>query len=194
MDEIVLQAMAKWPNVPAVFGWLALDRRGNWLLKGETIPNQQIIAFINRNYTHDEAGRWFFQNGPQRVFVELACAPYVYLVPDHTHPQSMITHTQAGVREVRAAWIDDTGTLVLQTEHGVGSVHDQDLEYLLPCFVGEAGAAIDEDTLEARFDQFAAGAAAALWFQFGGARVKIEPLAAADTASRFCFQLKPQAS
>mgnify|MGYP003344108236 FL=1 len=83
MDEIVRQAMAKWPNVPAVHGWLALDRRGNWLIKGETISNAQINEFIARNYTHDEAGRWFFQNGPQRVFVELAYTPMVYGVPDY---------------------------------------------------------------------------------------------------------------
>ncbi|TMH99667.1 MAG: DUF2946 family protein, partial [Betaproteobacteria bacterium] len=29
MDELVARSLAKWPNVPAVYGWLALDRRGN---------------------------------------------------------------------------------------------------------------------------------------------------------------------
>ena len=71
MDEVVLRAMAKWPNVPAVYGWLALDRRGNWLIKRETIANDGLNAFISRNYLHDEAGQWYFQNGPQRVYVEL---------------------------------------------------------------------------------------------------------------------------
>ena len=28
MDDIVKQAMAKWPNVPHCYGWLALDARG----------------------------------------------------------------------------------------------------------------------------------------------------------------------
>ncbi|HMN64893.1 MAG TPA: DUF2946 family protein, partial [Burkholderiaceae bacterium] len=32
MDEQVLHAMARWPDVPAVWGWLRLDRRGRWLL------------------------------------------------------------------------------------------------------------------------------------------------------------------
>ncbi len=27
MDEIVRQAMAKWPSVPHCYGWLALDAR-----------------------------------------------------------------------------------------------------------------------------------------------------------------------
>jgi hypothetical protein len=30
MDDIVKQAMAKWPNVPACHGWLGLDARGHW--------------------------------------------------------------------------------------------------------------------------------------------------------------------
>jgi len=40
VDEAVLRSIAKWPNVPAVYGWLKLDRRGNWLIKGERIANQ----------------------------------------------------------------------------------------------------------------------------------------------------------
>ena len=78
MDEIVIRAIAKWPNVPAVYGWLSLDRRGNWAIKGERIRNPLIAEFIARNYAHDERGRWFFQNGPQRVFVRLAYTPLVY--------------------------------------------------------------------------------------------------------------------
>ena len=69
MDDRVIRSMARWPDVPDVFGWLALDARGHWLLKGETIANRAAVAFIARNYAHDEFGRWFFQNGPQRVFV-----------------------------------------------------------------------------------------------------------------------------
>jgi len=77
MDAVVAQAMAKWPNVPAVYGWLALDRRGNWLIKGERIANQALRDFISRNYAADDAGRWYFQNGPQRVYVTLAYTPLV---------------------------------------------------------------------------------------------------------------------
>ncbi|AKC71689.1 DUF2946 family protein [Pandoraea oxalativorans] len=87
MDEIVRQAMAKWPNVPHCYGWLALDRRGQWRMRdeqtqaegtaGDPIRHAALIAFIARNYACDEAGRWYFQNGPQRVYVSLAYAPFV---------------------------------------------------------------------------------------------------------------------
>ncbi len=195
MDDIVLQAMAKWPNVPSVYGWLALDRRGNWLIKGETIGNPQLNAFISRNYAHDDQGRWFFQNGPQRVYVALAYAPLVYVVPEAAQPPALLTHTRAPVREVRGAWIDEHGTLLLDSEHGAGHVHDQDLELLLPCFVGHGGQPIDEDTLETCFDALATGATdmtATLWFQYAGVRVKIATLHAADAPRRFGFDPEPR--
>jgi len=39
MDEVVVRSIAKWPGVPAVYGWLELDRRGGWRIKGERIGN-----------------------------------------------------------------------------------------------------------------------------------------------------------
>ena len=85
MEDIVRQAMAKWPNVPHCWGWLGLDARGNWYMrddraqtagtflqsKGSLLKHEKLIDFIARNYEHDEHGQWFFQNGPQRVYVEL---------------------------------------------------------------------------------------------------------------------------
>ena len=35
MDDIVKQAMAKWPNVPHCYGWLGLDARGNWYMRDD---------------------------------------------------------------------------------------------------------------------------------------------------------------
>ena len=77
MDDTVMRAMAKWPNVPNAYGWLALDARGRWLLKGERIGNAGVVEFIGRNYAPDDRGRWFFQNGPQRVFVTIEIAPWI---------------------------------------------------------------------------------------------------------------------
>src|SRR4029450_12811758 len=103
MDDIVKQALAKWPNVPHCYGWLGLDARGNWYLRddrtqaegpfaearGSMLQHDKLIAFIGRNYDHDERGQWFFQNGPQRVYVELDAAPWVWRVGDdfavHSH-------------------------------------------------------------------------------------------------------------
>ena len=100
MDDIVRQAIAKWPNVPHCFGWLGLDMRGQWFLrddhaqaqgpfaaarrgaaqssKGALLQHDKLIGFIGRNYEADAAGQWFFQNGPQRVYVELEATPWVW--------------------------------------------------------------------------------------------------------------------
>jgi hypothetical protein len=97
MDQTVLEAMSRWPNVPAVYDWLRLDARGQFHLiqrdrsdfnesthgRGEPITNSGIVDFIWRNYACNEQGEWFWQNGPQRVFVRLDKAPLVLRLSDH---------------------------------------------------------------------------------------------------------------
>ena len=61
-----LSAIAKWPNVPACYEWLSLDRRGDWRLRGERVTHRGLIDFINRQYAVDETGRGVVHNGPQR--------------------------------------------------------------------------------------------------------------------------------
>src|SRR4051812_44116014 len=135
MDDIVKQAMSKWPDVPAVYGWLALDRRGNWLIKGERISNTVVTDFIARNYEHDDDGRWYFQNGPQRVFVALDYTPFVYRICTSAHvPTELETHTMRKVTAVHGAWIDEAGTALLDTEHGPGLIDDRDLDRSLTYF------------------------------------------------------------
>ena len=35
MDDMVLAALKKWPNVPACRGWLGLDARGQWWMRDD---------------------------------------------------------------------------------------------------------------------------------------------------------------
>lgn len=127
MDGQVIKAMAKWPSVPNLFGWLELDRRGRWLLRGETIERRQMTEFINRNYQVDEQGRWFFQNGPQRVFVTLEYMPLVLRV------QSDALFTQTGQAVIRpsAAYLDEKGAVLLTCEHGPALLADADIPWVL---------------------------------------------------------------
>ena len=149
MDEIVKQGMAKWPNVPSVYGWLALDRRGHWLIKGERISNPIVADFIGRNYEHDEQGRWFFQNGPQRVFITLDYAPFVYRLKwDTAADAALETHTKCAVEEIRSVSIDEAGVVLIESEHGVGLADDRDLERLLGCFTDTHGRALPERSEE----------------------------------------------
>ncbi len=141
MDEIVKQAMAKWPSVPHCYGWLGLDARGNWFMrdehaqaigpfcgggpqaKGSLLKHEKLVEFIARNYQPDAHGCWHFQNGPQRVYVELELTPWVWrLAPDF----SVRSHT-GRVAMTRACWLDEQGRVYLDTDIGFGLVHTMDV-------------------------------------------------------------------
>lgn len=141
MDELVRQAMAKWPHVPACHGWLALDRRGQWYMRddrvqalgafqsglpgsrGSVLRHEKLIDFIGRNYARDEQGCWYFQNGPQRVFVELESTPYVWRLDDDF---TVRAHT-GQVTTVNDCLVDEHGHVYLQTALGFGLVHSLDV-------------------------------------------------------------------
>ena len=137
MDELVLQAMAKWPNVPDCYGWLGLDARGDWYMrdeqtqaagpfarsKGSRLQHEKLIGFIARNYAADRDGQWYFQNGPQRVYVELEVTPWVWRIQVDGTIQ---THSGQPARMQRS-WVDEYGRLFLETELGIGLVHTQDV-------------------------------------------------------------------
>jgi hypothetical protein len=144
MDDIVRQALKKWPNVPHCYGWLALDARGDWYMrddrvqaagafpqvKGSRIQHDKLREFIERNYAADDTGCWFFQNGPQRVYVELEAAPWVWRLQasaSDATPQ-IVSHT-GRVAQFESAWLDEHDRLFLVTNLGLGIVHSMDMAY-----------------------------------------------------------------
>ena len=194
MDDIVKQAMAKWPNAPSVYGWLGLDRRGAWLIKGERISNPRVAGFIGRNYERDAAGRWFFQNGPQRVFVALDYTPFVYRVRrtrDPAAPPCIETHTGRPVTRLDGVWIDETGSVLLAAEHGPGVIDDRDLDRLLPCFTNERDDPLAEDAIAAAIERLQAGDDAGLRFRCCGRTVSVSAMAARDVPASFGFVRRP---
>lgn len=193
MDELVLRGMAKWPNVPSVYGWLSLDRRGNWLIKGERVANPLVAEFIGHNYSQDVRGCWFFQNGPQRVFVDLAYTPFVFRIvsPDGA-PLGLETHNGSPVAAVGGAWIDDNGATLLQTEHGIGIVHDRDLDRLLPWLIDANGNPPAEAVLDELMDLAQQGGPVPLWLKFHESSVRIESIASGDVPRRFGFVARPE--
>ncbi len=147
MDDIVAAALRKWPNVPHCRGWLALDARGDWYLrddrtqaagafpqaKGSRVEHAGLREFIERNYACDEAGGWFFQNGPQRVYVELEAAPWVWRLAGERDAQGRLTAVTLNSHSGRAAvcqstWLDERGRLFVAADLGLGLVHTLDME------------------------------------------------------------------
>ena len=187
MDEIVIRSMLKWPDVPSVYGWLALDRRGDWRIKTaggrfDRVTNRAVIAFIGRNYGADAEGRWYFQNGPQRVFVALDYTPWIYRLDESGG--GVATHTGKAPQDLLGAWIDESGALLLQSELGVGAVSDRDLPALIERIQNETGRSA-EALLEA-----AAGRDGAECIMFGH-RLRVGCIRSDQVPGRFGFIARP---
>ncbi|AWI75966.1 hypothetical protein CEW83_12665 [Parazoarcus communis] len=135
----------EWPVVPACYGWLSLDRRGVWRLRGEPVVHPGLSGFISANYEADEHGNWLVNNGPQKVFVTLDYTPWVMrLDADGT----LHTHTGRLVGEVEAVHLDDEGNVLLATAVGLGLLSDRDLPaFLAGCRLANGGVADDEALL-----------------------------------------------
>ncbi len=191
VDEAVLRSIAKWPNVPAVYGWLKLDRRGKWLIKGERIAHPGVAAFIGRNYAADEQGRWFFQNGPQRVYVTLEYAPFV-IATANADAKLLITHTGHDVERVTGAWLDETGSLLLRWSGRPGLVSDRDLTGIMTLFTDVHGKPVGEATLARAFDADARRHATGLFFDYAGNRVPVGRIRASEVPQKFGFDPNPR--
>ena len=202
MDEQVLRSLIKWPNVPHCFGWLALDRRGQWRMRdeyaqtnqlpGNAIQHVALSEFISRNYAHDSLGRYFFQNGPQRVFITLDATPWIArMIPSESGPQ---LSTQCGTEiKPHGALSDEKGniyitgsipqslsdqidsTVFTQIESlSIALLHDHDLDLF------SDQSQVEEDACSFRGS-----------WQWDGKDLPIEPIHSAELAGRFHFIKAP---
>ena len=185
MDETVKQAMARWPNVPFCYGWLALDRRGQWRMRneyaqqhglsGDPIRHAALVAFIERNYLRDDDGAWYFQNGPQRVYVELVYTPWIVRL--HAADGALRLIDQGGAPfEPAHVWIDDAGGILLSDDASparIAALHDHDLELFAD------HASLDDAGTRGVFH----------WRD--GVDLTVQPIARADVAARFGFVASP---
>lgn len=169
-DPAVQAAMAKWPNVPHCYGWLRLDERGNYHVPSGKLEHPALRAFIGRNYARDERGCYFFQNGPQRVFVDLAYTPYVGRMDVAGNAVAVVLHTSETMERPTGAFIDEKGRVLVSDEHRIAAVDDRDLSAVV------SAGLLDEDQLVS-----VAGA------------LKLKPIASADVPARFGFVQHPQA-
>ena len=171
MDEAVRLALAKWPNVPACTGWLRLSRRGEWRVPEGPIRHAGLNAFIGRNYLATADGRWFFQNGPQQVFVSLDYTPLILRLAS---AEQLETHTGLPANTVTEAWLDEDGSLLLGCEHGVALLDDRDLAAFCTRLAG---------------DLETPGAPVTL--NWAGSSVSVGRITQAEVAARFGFTPEP---
>ena len=68
--------------------------------------------FIARNYACDTKGRYFFQNGPQRVFITLDATPWIVrIIPTDAEP-NLLTQCQSSFKP-QGALSDESGNIYI---------------------------------------------------------------------------------
>lgn len=193
MDDIVKQAMAKWPNVPNCYGWLALDARGTWRMRdeaaqradapGDKLSNAALVGFINRNYARDERGCWYFQNGPQRVYVNLEATPFIA----RTDPsQGFVLHTGAAMTAPEQVFMLEAGSILLRAGERLAQLDDRDVAQLLQLMQLDGRPVTDEGLLA-----WLEGGSGALSLRWQEQKIAVERLAANEAPQRFGFVQRP---
>jgi hypothetical protein len=194
MDDIVKQAMAKWPNVPHCYGWLALDARGAWRMRderaqhfglaGDKVTQAALLGFINRNYGADQRGCWYFQNGPQRVYLNLEATPYIA----RTDPrQGLLLQTGEAVAALDRAWLTETGELILQSEGKVAQLDDRDFAQVMEALELDGAMPADEALIA-----WLEGRGGQLTLRYKDQRVAVEHIERAKVPAHFNFIRIPQ--
>lgn len=183
MDESVHKAMARWPDVPAVYGYIGVNHRGDFLFQGHVVTHERTREFIHRNYAMDDQGRAYFQNGPQRAYADLEATPWIYRLLDDGQ---LRTHTEQPVASLREAGMTADGDIVLVTEHGPGLLHAQDLDQLADHLA--SGVQPLDDALAA----LAAGTDGSVTLALPAGRVPVHALGDTTLPSRFGYTPQPE--
>jgi hypothetical protein len=204
MDEQVLRSLIKWPNVPDCYGWLALDRRGQWRMRdefaqhnglpGRVIEHTALKEFISRNYARDDSGRYFFQNGPQRVFITLNATPWIVRIIPSNDGQKMITQCQTEIRPT-SALSDEQGNIYI-----AGSVKQNIcIDLTTQEFKTEdcASIALLHDHDLDQFSEFAKLREEACSFggswNWQGKQLGLDPIHSTELSKKFGYVMQPQA-
>jgi len=185
--------MAKWPNVPHCYGWLALDARGGWRMRdeaaqragapGDKLNNPALVGFINRNYAHDERGNWYFQNGPQRVYVNLEATPFIA----RTDPQQgLVLQTGQALNDVERVYLSDAGAVLFGVGATVAQLDDRDVAQVLGKLQLDGQAASDEAVMG--WLEHGSGQLALAW---NGKLLAVERIGADELPQRFGFNQLP---
>ena len=194
MDDIVKKAMAKWPNVPHCYGWLGLDARGNWRMRderaqhlglaGDKVIQEALLGFINRNYASDERGCWYFQNGPQRVFLNLEATPFIA----RTDPQhGLVLHTGEPVARIERGFMTERGEVIIDAGEKIAQVDDRDVGQVMALM--ELGGQVATD--EALMGWLESGEGA-MNLCYRNQRVDVKRIEHEEVASAFGFVRLPK--
>ncbi|HMX23823.1 MAG TPA: DUF2946 family protein [Accumulibacter sp.] len=181
-----LNALRRWPNVPACYGWLSLDRRGQWRLRGETVSHRGLNDFLNQRYAYDAVGNHFVQNGPQRVYVELEYTPWIVHL---SSAETLTTHVGSIVERLERVLIDDQGNLLFETDCGIALLCDRDLPFFIDRLHNESGEPASEQAVLAAIDH---GTVDELHLEWQSRRLPLHAIRRQEVPRHYRFIPTPQ--
>ena len=167
-------------------------------LPGTVIKHAALNEYISRNYAHDDLGRYFFQNGPQRVFITLDATPWIArFIPSGHSADHLKLLTQSGASiEPQGALSDELGNIYIvgivtqstssvskeelftqEESTSVALLHDHDLNLF------SEQSKVLEDACSYRGS----------WV-WNNIELPIEPVYSAELSERFHFIKNPQAN
>ena len=161
-------------------------------LPGQVITHTALNEFISRNYACDSLGRYFFQNGPQRVFVTLDATPWVARITPSENGLEMLTQCKNPI-QASGALSDEGGNIYIlgkvkqltdrdknaaqfSTEdcQTVALLHDHDLDHF-------------SELAKLREEACSFGGS----WNWQGKQLPLDPIHSEELATRFQFIAKP---
>ena len=161
-------------------------------LPGQVITHRALNEFISRNYVCDSLGRYFFQNGPQRVFITLDATPWIARITPSANGLELLTQCNNPI-EASGALSDENGNIyivgkvnqLIYRQENKGSFAQEDCQTV---------ALLHDHDLD-HFSQLAKLHEEACSFggswKWQGKQLPLDPIHSEDLAARFQFIARP---
>lgn len=130
-----------------VFDCLKLTRSGTWLWNQNPVVDAVFLAKIQENYHCDTLGRWYVQNGNQTLFVDLDYTPWILTFAENG---ALTTHTNQPIKYLKSVWLDEHGSMLMETELGVGVLTDTSYGYAKKQLCTKTGSMLRKNPLDAK--------------------------------------------
>lgn len=190
VDSSMRARFPNWPKEPLVFGALSLDQRGQWHIYGDIIRHADVRKRLNHHYHADNQGRWYFQNGPQRLYVDLAYTPWVF----HLDRDSQLrTQTGHRVQFVKSVWLDENGAMIFDSEHGPGLLREDALFSVLEKLCDRHGKSMCGNPLDPGLALYGQPTKPKLYLAWGGRRLPVGWIHSRIVGFKFKFIDRPGA-
>jgi hypothetical protein len=106
----------------------------------------------------------------------------------------LVDHTGGGVSELRGAWLDEDGNLLLLSERGIGLLCDRDLHSVADNFCLAGDAVCAEDDFARLIAAGADSQAERIFFKWSDCRIELKTILRVDVRARFGFDPRPRPS